>query len=136
MTLDEYQKAALRTAARPADAYPRIVRLAAAALENAEHADAAAELLKLFDQMIWCLGAAGELGETLDMLKKHWGHGQPLDRERLKLEFGDQRYYGAVLEDSFGLRSSDVAAANNEKLHRRFPAGFTVAAAAAKADER
>lgn len=136
MDLDTYQTEAARTAPRALDAYPRVVRLAAAALENAEHPEIAEDLLKIFDQLIWCLGLAGEVGETLDLLKKHFGHGQPLDLIKLKKEFGDCRWYGANLERSFGFRSSDVAQTNVNKLRARYPDGFTVAAAAAKADER
>lgn len=136
MMLDEYQQEARRTAPRPLDAYPYAVRAAAAELEIKGKGEVAKELLRTFDQLIWCLGLAGEVGEALDLIKKHLGHGQALDREKLKKEFGDCRWYSANLEDSFGFKSSEVAAANVEKLWKRFPSGFTVADSAAKKDEQ
>lgn len=134
MDLDAYQLEAGRTATRDMDAYPEVVRQAAACLDNAGRDGE--ELLKLFDQLIWCLGWAGEVGETLDMIKKHYGHGQPLDRLKLKKEFGDAKWYPANLERSFGFKSSEVAQTNIDKLRARHPNGFTVASAAAKADEQ
>jgi NTP pyrophosphatase (non-canonical NTP hydrolase) len=152
LSLDAYQKEVLRTAPRELAAYPECVRAAHEALlwiasideQNGEPALAdparanAAQLLRTFDQLIWCLGLAGEVGETLDLLKKSFGHGHPLDRAKLKKEFGDVRWYGAALEDSFGFASSEVARANVEKLRARYPsaAGFTIADSIAKADEK
>jgi NTP pyrophosphatase (non-canonical NTP hydrolase) len=136
--LNDYQREAKRTAPRELSAYPPCVRAAVEAMRRDPHHDPAevAELLKTFDQLIWGLGLAGEVGETLDMLKKHFGHGHALDRSKLKKEFGDVRWYGAVLEDSFGFTSDDVAQANVAKLRARYPEGFSVEASKAKADEK
>lgn len=148
--LDEYQQEVLRTAPRDLAAYPECVRAAVDALHHRaidlddsggrgtgdSKRQAIDDLLRTFDQLIWCLGLAGEVGETLDLLKKSFGHGKPLDIEKLKKEFGDVRWYSAALEHSFGFRSSEVATANAEKLRKRYPNGFSVADAAAKADEK
>jgi NTP pyrophosphatase (non-canonical NTP hydrolase) len=136
VNLDEYQQEVLRTTPRGMDAYPASLRAAARLLEAYGRVDELNDLLKTFDQLIWCLGLAGEVGETLDLLKKHFGHGKPLDLDKLKKELGDVRWYGAALEHSFGFKSSDVALTNISKLRSRYPTGFSVAAAAAKADER
>lgn len=148
MNLDLYQQETKRTAARKLEAYPECIRKGWEALhalrgamaeENPEGAKklaaSADQLLKTFDVLIHCLGLAGEVGETLDLLKKHLGHGHPLDLDKLKKEFGDVRWYGAVLEDAFGFKSSEVAQANVDKLRARYPTGFTVEASKAKADE-
>lgn len=135
MRLDDYQQEVLRTAPRDLEAYPRCLRNAVVLLQDAGLDDDALELLATYDRLIWCLGLAGEVGETLDLIKKHLGHGKPLDPDKLKKEFGDVRWYGAALEHSFGFASSDVAATNIAKLRARYPSGFSVAAAAAKADE-
>lgn len=41
----------------------------------------------------WIVGAFGEVGEIIDLLKKHKFHGHPLDTEKLKLELGDTLFY-------------------------------------------
>lgn len=135
MNLDVYQQEAKRTAPRKLEAYPECIRNAVNALNITGCHESAAELLKTFDILIHCLGLAGEVGETLDLLKKHLGHGHPLDLDKLKKEFGDVRWYGAVLEDHFGFKSSEVAEANVTKLRARYPDGFSVEASKAKADE-
>lgn len=70
------------------------------------------------------LGIAGEAGEVADLLKKHLGHGHDLDRDKLKAELGDVLWYVACLADRLGIRLSEVADANVEKLKRRYPYGF------------
>lgn len=136
--LDEYQQEVLRTAPRELAAYPECVQRAVLVLREDRDGvsdRAADDLLKTFDQLTWCLGLAGEVGETLDLLKKHFGHGHPLDLDKLKKEFGDVRWYGAALEHSFGFKSSDVAQTNADKLRARYPTGFSVEASKTKADE-
>lgn len=71
------------------------------------------------------LGLAGEAGELCDLMKKHLGHGHPLDRDKLKGELGDVLWYVADLCSLFNLSLADVAEANIEKLRRRYPDGFS-----------
>lgn len=132
MTLDEYQNEAKRTAPRSLDAYP--VSVATAFLEL-RHGPTGDELLKIFDTLIWGQGLAGEAGEVCDLLKKVHGHGQPYDGEKLKKELGDCLWYLANLAGAHGFTLSEVAQANVSKLRARYPSGFSVAAAQAKADE-
>lgn len=81
MTLSEYQDAALRTASRkPGEEVSRTIDLAALAL-----------------------GVAGEAGEVCDLIKKHVGHGHPLDRDKLVKELGDVLWYGSVLAYRVGV---------------------------------
>lgn len=44
-----------------------------------------------------CLGIIGELGEVVDLYKKHWAYDKPLDRDALVEEFGDILWYCAGL---------------------------------------
>lgn len=135
MTLNQYQAEAMRTAPRSADAYPEIVRKAAAALEEKHDHATAQQLLQKFDALIWCLGLAGEVGELLDMLKKSWGHGHPLAPDKVKKELGDIDWYRTVLADFFGFSADEVARANVEKLRARYPEGFSVERSMKRKDE-
>lgn len=74
---------------------------------------------------VFGLGVAGEAGEVADLIKKHVGHGHPLDVSKLKYELGDVLWYVAALADICGLTLDDVAAANIEKLRARYPDGFS-----------
>jgi NTP pyrophosphatase (non-canonical NTP hydrolase) len=135
MTLDEYQAEAKRTAPRAMDAYPGEVQQAHGMLSAVHMPALASDLLRTHDVLIWALGLAGEAGEVADLLKKVHGHGKPLDREQVKKELGDVLWYVANLADAHGFTLSEVAVTNVTKLRARYPRGFTVAAAAAKADE-
>lgn len=82
------------------------------------------------------LGLAGETGEVVDLLKKHLFHGKELDRDKLKLELGDVRWYLEVLAHSAGFSMDEIEEANIEKLRKRFPGtGFTTEDANSKKDE-
>lgn len=94
--MDEYQQAALRTAA------PK---------------DEKNELLHLV------LGLVGESGEIAEKFKK-WvrdldSDEAAIDRDDIKQELGDVLWYTAVLADYLGLRLEDVAQANVDKLASR-----------------
>lgn len=80
------------------------------------------------------LGIAGEAGETADLVKKHIGHGHPLDLDKLKKEIGDVLWYAAALAAHFGLTLEEVAQANVEKLRKRYPDGFSTEASLARVD--
>lgn len=73
----------------------------------------------------FALGIAGEAGEVADLLKKHLGHGQPLDREKLVKELGDVLWYVAALADVYGIELGAVAETNLAKLRARYPDGFS-----------
>ena len=96
MNLDDYQKAALRTAA------PR---------------DKKNEFFHLV------LGLVGESGEIAEKVKKvirdHDSDLSRVDVEDLKKELGDVMWYVAVLADYFDIRLSEVGEQNIEKLASR-----------------
>ncbi|GAA1648797.1 nucleoside triphosphate pyrophosphohydrolase family protein [Actinoplanes couchii] len=96
MDLNEYQRAALRTAA-PRDKHNEVFHL--------------------------LLGLVGETGEVAEKAKKivrdHGSDFSRWDTEDLKKELGDTLWYVAVLADHFGLTLADVAAGNVRKLADR-----------------
>lgn len=70
------------------------------------------------------LGLAGEVGEVVDLLKKHIYHEHDLDITALLLELGDIMYYLCWLCLETGLDFSDIWFANMKKLNDRYPDGF------------
>jgi NTP pyrophosphatase (non-canonical NTP hydrolase) len=80
------------------------------------------------------VGVSGEAGEVLDMVKKTWIYGKPLDRAKLVEEMGDILFYYFGLMQEHGLTLDEIAEANYTKLATRYPNGYTDAAAIARAD--
>lgn len=80
----------------------------------------------------FAMGLAGEAGEVVDLLKKHLGHGHPLDTGKLMKELGDVLWYIAALCDFYGLTMRDVAYLNIVKLRERYPEGFDPARSRAR----
>lgn len=77
---------------------------------------------------ILALGLAGESGEFADIVKKHLGHGHPLDDDKALKELGDVLWYVARAAAKLGFTLDDVAAANIAKLRKRYPDGFSTVA--------
>lgn len=100
MTFNEYQQGCLRTASG----------LTAATKEN-----------MLLNGV---MGAAGEAGELVDLMKKELFQGHPFDREHYIKECGDVLYYLALVAESLGTTLEEVAIINNRKLWERYPDGF------------
>lgn len=87
----------------------------------------------------WALGLTGESGEVADLIKKlHWHGGKdkkgPITPARILDETGDVIWYAAALLDYFGYTLADCMKANQAKLQKRHPNGFTFATAAAQMD--
>jgi len=70
------------------------------------------------------LGLAGETGEVVDIIKKHLFHGNPLDRDKLLEELGDQLWYFQCLLEAADATFAEVAEKNDTKRRKRYPAGF------------
>lgn len=70
-------------------------------------------------------GLTGEAGEVADYLKKVYGHGHQLDKDKLALELGDVLWYVADLASKHGLDLETIADKNIEKLKKRYPDGFS-----------
>lgn len=100
MTINEYQKAALRTANKG----------------------------KLSDTELLTngvLGLSGESGECADIVKKHLFQGHELDAEKLAKELGDVAWYLAVASYAIGYSLETVLQMNVDKLRKRYPDGFS-----------
>lgn len=98
MTINEYQKAALRTA--PKSLSP---------------------IQKLTNGL---MGLNGEAGEAIDLMKKHLFQGHSLNTEHVVKELGDVAWYLAISADAIGYDLETILQTNIDKLQKRYPDGF------------
>jgi len=70
------------------------------------------------------MGMATEAGEFVDMLKRHFFYGTPIDFPNAIEEIGDQEWYVALAIDVLQTTMDHVLTVNVEKLLERFPNGF------------
>ena len=71
------------------------------------------------------MGLCGESGEALDLMKKHLYQGHDLDKEKLVKELGDIAWYLAEAATGLNIDLSEVLQRNLDKLHARYPQGFS-----------
>jgi NTP pyrophosphatase (non-canonical NTP hydrolase) len=69
------------------------------------------------------LGLAGEVGEVLNKIKKHYRDGTDLDTEDLKKELGDILWYLGALATDLDIDLADAAEGNLSKLASRMERG-------------
>lgn len=81
------------------------------------------------------VGASTEAGELLDQMKKHWIYGKPLALDNVVEECGDILFYITAMLSVYGYTLDEAAEANIIKLEKRYPKGYTDAAAQARADK-
>ena len=81
------------------------------------------------------MGIAGEAGEVVDAVKKHWVYGKPLDTENVLEECGDILFYVSACLNLCGYSLNDAMTHNMDKLNKRYPLGYTDAAAITRADK-
>ncbi len=98
LTLDEFQKAALRTINPALNERDRLI-------------DASA-------------GLAEEAAEVLGLIRQRTLQGRDIRIERLTEELGDTLWCLAVTAHTLGLSLSEIAATNQAKLQRRHPEAF------------
>lgn len=98
MTINEYQKEALRTESGISKEYPRLLN--------------------------GLMGLNGEAGECIDILKKHLYQGHELDKEHIAKELGDVAWYLAVSADAIGYDLETILQMNVDKLRARYPESF------------
>jgi len=97
MTVNEYQKAALRTA------------------------DTSSDLDLLANGV---MGLCGEAGECIDLVKKFMFQQHEIDLAHLAKELGDVAWYLAVTAYAIGYDLETVMQMNVDKLLKRYPEGF------------
>ena len=71
------------------------------------------------------MGLCGESGEAIDLMKKHLYQGHDLDKEKLVKELGDIAWYLAEAATGLNIELSEVLQRNLDKLHARYPQGFS-----------
>lgn len=98
MTINEYQKEALRTESGMSKEWPRILN--------------------------GLMGLNGEAGEAIDILKKYLFQGHQFEREHIAKELGDAAWYLAVSADAIGYDLETILQMNVDKLRARYPDGF------------
>ena len=68
-----------------------------------------------------CFGLVGEVGEVVDLVKKHLDQRHPLSQDKIAEELGDVLWYLAEACDTVGVSLHTVACANIAKLEARYP---------------
>lgn len=73
-----------------------------------------------------CMGLGGEIGEVIDIVKKHLYQGHKLELEKIINECGDVMFYLVNLCNILDINIEDVLIYNHNKLLKRYPTGFEV----------
>ena len=81
------------------------------------------------------LGLAGEAGEFVDAVKKHYIYNKPLDRENLIEEVGDILWFCALAAKELGHPLGTIAEENIDKLRKRYPSTYSDEHAHARMDK-
>ena len=102
MTINEYQKEAMRTASGM----------------NYENNG------MLINAALGLCGESGESGEVADIVKKATFQGHELDAEHIAKELGDVAWYLAVGAQAIGYDLETIMQMNVDKLRARYPDGF------------
>lgn len=71
------------------------------------------------------LGLTGEVGEVVDIIKKHKFQGHELDREDMINELGDVLWYLTLTAEMIDVGLATVATKNIEKLLKRYPERYS-----------
>lgn len=82
------------------------------------------------------VGISGEAGELLDAIKKVWIYNKEPDWQNIAEELGDLLFYIQGMANILGGNLAELMEQNMEKLKKRYPAGYTDAAAQARADKK
>lgn len=70
------------------------------------------------------MGLCGESGEAIDIVKKWFAQGHPLDKAHLAKELGDVAWYLAEAATALDIPLEQIFQDNIEKLKKRYPEGF------------
>jgi len=75
----------------------------------------------------YSLGLSGEVGEVVDLVKKHLYHDHPLNEADLINELGDVLFYLVAICNTLDIDFYSLCLNNQVKLAARYPNGFTCA---------
>lgn len=103
ITLNEYQRAAMRTCS----------------IKNSSEDDPSMLINGV-------MGLCGESGEAIDLVKKHIFQGHGLDKTHIAKELGDVAWYLAETATAIGYDLETILQMNVDKLKTRYPDGFDV----------
>lgn len=81
------------------------------------------------------IGISGEAGELLDAVKKLWAYNKPLDISNVREELGDILFYIRALCQALEISEESCMRDTVSKLNKRYPEGYTDAAAQTRADK-
>jgi NTP pyrophosphatase (non-canonical NTP hydrolase) len=81
------------------------------------------------------VGVSGEAGELLDAIKKHCVYQKQINMDNVIEEAGDILFYLTGLLNDLNISLEDCIKANIVKLSKRYPNGYSNAAAIARADK-
>lgn len=71
------------------------------------------------------MGMVTEAAEALDMLKKNFFYGKPLDLVNFSEEIGDGQYYAAMGANALGQTLDEIQTINFQKLFARYGDKFS-----------
>lgn len=83
-----------------------------------------------------CLGLAGEVGEVIDITKKHVYQGKELDINDVIEEVGDVLWYVANYCNVMNITMEECMRNNVAKLRKRYPKGFSIKDANERKDKQ
>jgi NTP pyrophosphatase (non-canonical NTP hydrolase) len=72
-----------------------------------------------------CMGISGEVGETVNYIKKSVYQGHELSRDKIKEELGDTLWYLIALASYYNISLDDIVEYNVKKLRKRYPEGYS-----------
>jgi len=84
----------------------------------------AAAFVGNFAELHAVMGLSGEVGEVVDIIKKHVFHGKRLDRRHLIEEIGDVEFYLEALRQVYDIDRDFTITQNWNKLTGRHPEGI------------
>lgn len=87
------------------------------------------------DRLEAAMGLMGEAGEVGEIFKKECFYGKQHDTRKLTEELGDVFHYFCRMLYLNNISINAVVQSHVEKMSKRFPEGYTDAAAIARADE-
>ncbi len=81
-------------------------------------------------------GLAGEVGELVDAVKKHFAYNKPLDIVNIREELGDIEFYLEHFRSVLDIDRDEIIQENIDKLTKRYASGYTDQQASDRNDKK